>query len=36
MRRDPDLQLVKADPLLNNLRGDPRYGSFLRKMHVAE
>ena len=35
-QRDPDLQLVKADPLLNNLRDDPRFGSFLRKMHLGD
>jgi hypothetical protein len=35
-QRDPDLQLVKGDPLLNNLCGDPRFGSFLSKMHLAD
>jgi len=27
---------VPWDPLLNNLRGDPRYNAFLRKMNLAE
>ena len=34
--RDPDMQLVKADPLLHNLRGDPRYSSFMRKLNLPE
>jgi TolB-like protein len=31
-QRDPDLQLVKIDPLLRNMQGDPRYESFLHKL----
>jgi hypothetical protein len=27
---------VISDPDLNNLRGDPRYKSFLRKMKLPE
>ena len=34
--RDPDLMFVKDDPLLVSLRGDPRYGALLRKMHLPE
>jgi tetratricopeptide (TPR) repeat protein len=34
--RDEDLFFVKADPLLKNLEGDPRYKAFLRKMKLPE
>jgi TolB-like protein len=34
--RDEDLYLIKGDPLLRNLKGDRRYGMFLRKMNLAE
>jgi TolB-like protein/tetratricopeptide (TPR) repeat protein len=33
-RRDAGLPYVKYDPLLRGLRGDPRYGSFLRKVNL--
>jgi hypothetical protein len=36
VRRDPDIQLIKADPLIGNLHNDPRFQSFLRKMNLAE
>lgn len=31
-QRDSGLSKVKVDPLLNNLRGDPRYVAFLKEM----
>ncbi|HET9950598.1 MAG TPA: protein kinase [Candidatus Eisenbacteria bacterium] len=31
-RRDPGLAEVKIDPLFRSLRGDPRWGVFLKKM----
>jgi adenylate cyclase len=34
--RDPDCGIVKLDPLLKNLRPDPRYKAFLRKMRLPE
>ena len=34
--RDPDLNLVRADPLLVPLRDDPRYKALLRKMNLPE
>jgi hypothetical protein len=34
--RDEDLYLIKGDPLLKNLEGDPRYKAFLRKMKLPE
>jgi TolB-like protein/DNA-binding winged helix-turn-helix (wHTH) protein len=33
--RDQGLTNVKVDPLLRNLRGDPRYIAFLRKMGLS-
>jgi len=30
--RDPGLSDVKVDPLLSNIRSDPRYSAFLKKM----
>src|SRR5215469_13637138 len=33
-RRDPGLSDVKVDPLLNNIRSDPRYAAFLKKMRL--
>jgi serine/threonine-protein kinase len=35
-QRNSSLQYVKGDPLLANLRGDPRYAAFLRKMNLTE
>ena len=35
-QRDTELFLVKGDPLLRSLAGDPRYGAFLRKMTLPE
>jgi TolB-like protein/Tfp pilus assembly protein PilF len=35
-QRDGSLAAVTFDPLLNNLRGDPRYTVFLRKMKLPE
>jgi TolB-like protein/Tfp pilus assembly protein PilF len=32
--RDPGTPEVKIDPLLNNLRHDPRYSEFLKKMRL--
>jgi hypothetical protein len=32
--RDAGLPDVKTDPLFKNLRHDPRYGEFLKKMHL--
>jgi TolB-like protein/Tfp pilus assembly protein PilF len=34
--RDEDLYVIKSDPLLKNLEGDPRYKAFLRKMNLPE
>jgi TolB-like protein/Flp pilus assembly protein TadD len=34
--RDEDLYIIKGDPLLKNLEGDPRYKAFLRKMNLPE
>jgi hypothetical protein len=34
--RDGWVPLAPLDPLLKNLRGDPRYRSFLRKMNLPE
>ena len=31
---DTGLTLVKSDPLLRNLRGDPRYRALLKKMNL--
>jgi TolB-like protein len=34
--RDPSALSVKRTPLLANIRGDPRYKAFLRKMNLPE
>ena len=34
--KDEDLYLIKNDPLLRNLEGDPRYQAFLRKMNLSD
>jgi tetratricopeptide (TPR) repeat protein len=35
--RDPDCLInVRGDPLLNFIRGDPRYKAFLKKMNLPE
>jgi hypothetical protein len=33
-QKDSGLWLIKGDPLLKNLAGDPRYPAFLRKMKL--
>lgn len=33
-QRDANLALVKGDPLLRKIRGDPRYVAFLKKMRL--
>jgi TolB-like protein/DNA-binding winged helix-turn-helix (wHTH) protein len=35
-QRDPGLSTTKADPLLTNLRGDPRYNAFLARLHLPQ
>jgi TolB-like protein len=35
-QKDVELFLIKGDPLLKNLDGDPRYKAFLHKMNLAE
>jgi tetratricopeptide (TPR) repeat protein len=32
--RDPDLMMLKVEPLLDPLRADPRFGTLLRNMHL--
>ena len=34
VQRDTGLAATKFEPLLNNLRGDPRYAAFLSKLHL--
>jgi len=34
--RDPAVTTVRADPILRNLRGDPRFTELLRKMRLPE
>ncbi len=34
VQHDPGLTLVKADPTLRGLRGDPRYAAFLKKLNL--
>jgi tetratricopeptide (TPR) repeat protein len=33
-QHDGGLIFIKIDPLLNNLRSDPRYSAFLKKIHL--
>ena len=35
-QRDPGLGALRIDPFLANLRGDPRWNAFLRKMGLAD
>src|SRR3989440_9823388 len=35
-QRDPGLGVLRKDPLLENLRNDPRWDAFLRKMGLAD
>jgi len=35
-QRDTSLQFLRWEPLLNDLRGDPRYKAFLKKMNLPE
>jgi hypothetical protein len=32
--REPEVTLLKADPLLRTLRGDPRFTALLRNMKL--
>ena len=32
--RDPDILMIKVEPLLDGLRADPRFAELLRKMHL--
>jgi adenylate cyclase len=34
--RDEDLYVIKGDPLLKNIDGDPRFRAFLKKMNLPE
>jgi hypothetical protein len=33
-QRDPGLPEIKSNPLFKNLRRDPRYAEFLKKMRL--
>lgn len=35
-QRDPGMEMVKIDPLLRNLHGDPRFRTVLVKMNLAD
>jgi hypothetical protein len=35
-QKDAGLYLIKVDPILARLKGDPRYTAFLRKMNLPE
>ena len=35
-QKDTQLFVIKGDPLLKNLEGDPRHQAFLRKLNLAE
>jgi hypothetical protein len=32
--RDPNIIIIKVEPLLDGLRADPRFAELLRKMHL--
>jgi hypothetical protein len=34
-QRDAGLSAIVGDPLLKNLRGDPRYAAFLKQMRLT-
>ena len=34
--KEGEITFIKGDPLLKNLRGDPRYRAFLQKMRLAD
>jgi hypothetical protein len=34
--RDSGITLMRADPMLRNLRGDPRFTALLRKLKLPE
>jgi hypothetical protein len=36
VQRDAGLTLVKSDPMLEKLHGDPRFAALLRKMNLSE
>jgi hypothetical protein len=35
-QKDPDMYLIKGDPLLRNLEGDARYKKVLHEMNLPE
>jgi hypothetical protein len=35
-QRDGGIPSIKMDPLLNNLRSDPRYNGFLAKVRLPQ
>jgi TolB-like protein len=35
-QKDPDLYYIKGEPPFKNLKGDPRYKAFLRKLNLPE
>ncbi len=35
-QRDPSLYLIKGEPMLQSLEGDPRYKAFLKQMNLPE
>ncbi len=35
-QRDPGLQFVRVEPVFNQLRGDPRWTAFLRRMRLED
>jgi eukaryotic-like serine/threonine-protein kinase len=34
--KEGEIACIKGDPMLKNLRGDPRYRALLKKMHLAD